>query len=212
MNIYMTALYNLGKDYPDYKKCHQLSTESVFRFLKFDQYILLSGKNCSPFQMLRDTYHGIMKEVRKGNNVFFMEIDCVMVKPVEVFHFDKMELFARTSPWSIKYKGVVYDPYMNSGVKYFPGTLPTDLIDKADDLINNHYDESFWGYDQIVYNMIYFAQHERAIMREELNYMPFMDILTHIKEEDARIIHLFTTRGPKAAFNRMSICYEWLAR
>jgi hypothetical protein len=203
-NIYYTALYNLGKDFDIYQKCYELSSKSVFNYLDFDEHILLSGKEENPFEMLRQIYYGIMSEVKKGNNVFHMEIDCVMVKPVTgIFDFLKMELFARTSPASIKWKGKWYDPYMNSGVKYFPATLPREIITKADEMILQ-YDESFWGYDQIVYNFMYYQQHERAYpIREELNYMPFKDVITHIKEEEAKIIHLFTTRGPKECYNKM---------
>lgn len=203
-NVYCTALYDLNQDFDWYQKCYELSSRSVFKFLNFDEHILFSGKADNPFQMLKQIYYGIMAEVKKGNNVFFMEIDCIMVKPVTgIFNFSKMELFARTSPASFKYKGIVYDPYMNSGVKYFPATLPREIIAKADEMILN-YDESFWGYDQTIFNFMYYQQHERAYpMREELNYMPFGDVITHIKPEKAKIIHLFTSRGPKECYEKM---------
>jgi len=207
MNIYMTALMDLGTDFDVYSDCYKLSSESVFKFLDFDEHILLSGKADDAFDMLRKVYYGIMDEVKRGNNVFFMEIDCIVVKPIKVFHFNTIELFSRTSPWSIKYRHLRFDPYMNSGVKYFPASLPKELIAMADDLIKD-YDTSFWGYDQIVYNYIYYRQHDQAIIREELNYMPFPDVLNQIKEEDAKIFHLFTTRGPEECRDKMLKLYN----
>lgn len=209
-NVYMTCLANLGKDFDLYGKCYDMSSKSTYKYLdNFDEHVTISGTFSNAFEMLRATYHAIMNEIKKGNNVFFMEIDCIMVKPVlGMFDFPKMELFARTSPPSLKYKGVIYDPYMNSGVKYFPANLPREIITKADGMILD-YDESFWGYDQVVYNFMYYQQHERAYpMREDLNYMPFKDVITHIKEEEAKIIHLFTTRGVKECCEKMQKYYE----
>jgi hypothetical protein len=204
----MTTLYDLGDDFSLYKQCYNMSMSSVKHFMpEFDKHVLVEGIGNDPYNMLRDTYYAIMSEVKNGNNVFYMEIDCLMVKPVSgIFDFQKFELFARTSPYSIKYGQLRFDPYMNSGVKYIPATLPRDLIAKADEMISQ-YDKSFWGYDQVVYNMIYHDQHERAIMREHLNYMPLDDVITHIKKEDAAILHFCSSRGVKECRDIMETYY-----
>jgi len=206
-NIYMTALYDLGQDFTAYQECYDMSRNSVFKFLDFDEHLLLSGKADDAFHMLAQTYYGIMNEVKRGNNVFFMEIDCIVVKPIQVFQFDKMELFSRTSPPSFKYRHLRFDPYMNSGVKYFPATFPRELIAMADGLIKD-YDDTFWGYDQVVYNWMYYQQHETAKLRTHLNFMPFSDVITGMDEKDASIIHLCSSRGAKECRDKMAKYYE----
>jgi hypothetical protein len=91
-------------------------------------------------------------------------------------------------------------------VKYFPASLPRELIAKADEMIMQ-YDESFWGYDQVVYNYLYYQQHETAKLRTHLNYMPFKDFILDIKERDASIIHLCSSRGAKECYDKMYFYY-----
>lgn len=188
------------------KNAMNLSSKSVHHFMPyFDEHIVLTGKGTDPFEMLKDIYYGIMAEVKKGNNVFHMEIDCIMVKPIlnPFKTFNKIELFTRTSPPSIKYKRMRIDPYMNSGVKYIPADFPRELIAQADEMILD-YDKTFWGYDQIVFNFLYFSQHDRAYpMREELNYMPFPDVRKHITKEEAAILHFCSSRGAKECYESM---------
>jgi len=205
----MTALYNLNEDYKYYENCYEMSRESVDKFIPYDTHILLTGKDTDPYDMLKDVYLKTIEQVRKGNNVLFIEIDCIVVKPCpDIFNFDKMMMFSRTEPWSLKYKDKMFDPYMNSGVRFFPATIPEDILFKAGEMVLD-YDKSYWGYDQTIYNMIYHSQHEVTHFNHEIyNYIPFPKFLKNIKEEDAHIIHLFTSRGAKECRDRMKIHYE----
>lgn len=199
MNIYMTALFDLHNgDFPYYQECYERSKESVFKFLEdMDDHILISGDERSPFDMLQKVYYQTIDEVRRGHDVLFIEIDALMIKPSKLFVFDKMKMFSRTNPPAFEYGGRLYDPYLNSGIRYFPATIPESILQTADQMIKN-YDTSFWGYDQVVYNWMYYQQHEVAdLSMEKYNFMPFPDVVSGINPGEAHILHFFSSRGAR---------------
>ena len=213
MNIVMNLLFDSGKDYEHYLEMHYLSTDSVMKFINPDQLLTITDKGPNPFKAFKEFAHYTFEQVRKGNNVLVVEIDAVVIKPTKIFgEFDKMMMFTRTCPPSIKYEGVMggwrFDPYMNSGIRYFPATIPLEILNKAESLMDI-YDESFWGYDQVIYNWIYYQQHERANLNYmKYNYMPFSDVLQNCKEEEAHIVHLFSSRGAKECLDKMKGYYN----
>ena len=213
MDIVMNLLFDSGKgDYETYQELLFLSTESVNKFIKPDRVLTILTKESNPFKAFKEFAYATFEQVRKGHNVFVVEIDCLAIRPVKIFNkFNKMMLFTRTHPYSMDYQGVKggwrFDPYMNSGVRYFPATMPREILNKAESLFD-YYDESFWGYDQVVYNWMYYQQHENADMNyQKYNWMPFKEFIQDPTEEDAYIVHLFSSRGPKDCLDKMISYY-----
>lgn len=213
MNIVMNLLFDSGKDYDKYLEMHFLSSESVMKFIQPNQLLTITSKKKDPFDALQEFFYETTKQIRNGHNVLVIEIDCMVVKPTKIFdEFDRMMMFSRTDPMSFHYTGIEngwrFDPFLNSGVRYFPASMPHEILRKGENFIDI-YDKTFWGYDQVVYNWMYYQQHENAdLSYGRYNWMPYKEIIQYCKEEEAHIIHFFSSRDAGLCLERMKKYYD----
>lgn len=207
-NIYLTVCYDLGRDYEHYVEMLRLSYSSVIKYVpnisRSEVLTNLSGTR-NPYEMLREVFRASYDLWLARNNVLFIEIDALVVKPLDIWtRFEEFRMFTPTSP--PRFRG--FDPYLNCGVRYFPATMSKHAWTLGFDMLGS-YDESFWGYDQVIYNAMFYSQGIKPEIIPGLNYLMIQDpgIDRSITWEDASILHFVSSRGAKKCLQRMEGYY-----
>jgi len=203
MNVYLTVLYDLNANYPYYQEMHRLSTQSVQTHVAdIGKSLTLTnvGKTRNPFQMLREVFIQTYEAWNHGqNNVLFIEIDALAIKPVRIFgEFTQFMMFSPTSPA----RNFGFDPYLNSGVRYFPAMM-TEAVWKIGLDGLKDYNETYWGYDQVLYNRMFYAQGIPPVIRSELNWCVPSDCPKSCLRKNAKILHFCSTRGAQSVVFQM---------
>lgn len=192
MNYLAAALFN---DNPQYWEAYRLSLASYRKYLAGEwEPSLIAGDyggemNPSGWAKMHiDVLTRIRQMNESGHNVLYAEVDTCCIKPVRIFGFTKaMRMF-----WKTCCPHPSFEPYMNSGVIYFPATTPKECWEVCRKQIEK-YNECVWDNFQVVTNAMFHAQKPLPGFLPALNWSPY--VRNPLAREKARILHIHSSRG-----------------
>ena len=203
-----------------YSSMCEILCESVDTFLEGDWDFEIIENEVDSYQQVFDTNFKEVYEMWDGgkNNVFFLDLDTIMLKPVNIFdQLDHFQMFNYTDPKTLsgqdaknKY-GLQHQHYFNAGVRYYPSKMSQDVWDLgwkyADD-----WDYNIWGTEQIIFNEMMYSENKdvnnwldptmnfqmmnavpQAVYHEQ--YIAEIEAWNGASIDDAKIMHLHGTRG-----------------
>lgn len=209
MNILTSLLY--GKDEETRLKYQEMTELSINSFKEN-----LSGEwehrqvdvpyNEDIDQIFYKNFKQLYKWWQEGHNVFYVNIDMLCVKPTEVFGlYDKLTMFWQTDPPSTKR----FPTNFNCAVMYIPKETKQEVWDYGFEKYREYFDGERvgWAADQDIFNEMLYHQGEQpeTYLDNKLHYLahPNAEELNEITEDEAHIVHYFSTRGFEEALERM---------
>lgn len=203
-----------------YSSMCEILCESVDTFLEGDWDFEIIENEVDSYQQVFDTNFKEVYEMWDGgkNNVFFLDLDTIMLKPVNIFdQLDHFQMFNYTDPKTLsgqdaknKY-GLQHQHYLNAGVRYYPSKMSQDVWDLGWKYAND-WDYNIWGTEQIIFNEMMYSENkdvnnwlDPTMNFQMMNAVPqavyHEQYIAQIEEwngasiDDAKIMHLHGTRG-----------------
>jgi hypothetical protein len=213
LNLLVTYLYDLGKDYPLHRAIHNLCRASYEKNLKSaDYFVTLTGaaegkRNQRYGAMLVEVFGRLRLLHSAGHNLLVVDADTLCVRPTEVFgKWNRLAMFNMANA-KVPYGAFPRAQYLHSAVRYIPKEF--SLWDTGQELVDR-WDYDMWAYDQYVWNAMFWAQEgvepERAEEYADPRYcyvpLPEYDNLG-VPKSEARIVHFGETRGVKNCLEKM---------
>lgn len=203
-----------------YSSMCEILCESVDTFLEGDWDFEIIENEVDSYQQVFDTNFKEVYEMWDGgkNNVFFLDLDTIMLKPVNIFdQLDHFQMFNYTDPKTLsgqdaknKY-GLQHQHYLNAGVRYYPSKMSQDVWDLGWKYAND-WDYNIWGTEQIIFNEMMYSENKdvnnwldptmnfqmmnavpQAVYHEQ--YIAQIEDWNGASIDDAKIMHLHGTRG-----------------
>lgn len=203
-----------------YSSMCEILCESVDTFLEGDWDFEIIENEVDSYQQVFDTNFKEVYEMWDGgkNNVFFLDLDTIMLKPVNIFdQLDHFQMFNYTDPKTLsgqdaknKY-GLQHQHYFNAGVRYYPSKMSQDVWDLGWKYAND-WDYNIWGTEQIIFNEMMYSENKdvnnwldptmnfqmmnavpQAVYHEQ--YIAEIEAWNGASIDDAKIMHLHGTRG-----------------
>ena len=144
----------------------EILCESVDTFLEGDWDFEIIENEVDSYQQVFDTNFKEVYEMWDGgkNNVFFLDLDTIMLKPVNIFdQLEHFQMFNYTDPKTLsgqdaknKY-GLQHKHYLNAGVRYYPSKMSQDVWDLGWKYAND-WDYNIWGTEQIIFNEMMYSE------------------------------------------------------
>jgi len=213
VNLLVTYLYDLGRDFELHRAIHELCVTSYRKNLAGEwRHVCFEGKfnegnrELRYGSMLRDVFSKLLE--LRGNNLLVIDADTLCVRTVEMFgKWDRLTMFNMANA-RVPYNAFPYHLYLHSAIRYVPAEF--DYWEIVETLGIDEYDDAVWAYDQYVWNKMFWAQPgvelERAREYVDPRYcwvpMREYDNLG-IPKSEAYIIHFCETRGVQACLARM---------
>lgn len=203
-----------------YSSMCDILCESVDTFLEGDWDFEIIENEVDSYQQVFDTNFKEVYEMWDGgkNNVFFLDLDTIMLKPVNIFdQLEHFQMFNYTDPKTLsgqdaknKY-GLQHQHYFNAGVRYYPSKMSQDVWDLGWKYAND-WDYNIWGTEQIIFNEMMYSENKdvnnwldptmnfqmmnavpQAVYHEQ--YIAEIEAWNGASIDDAKIMHLHGTRG-----------------
>lgn len=153
----------------------------------------------------KECYDQIKKWNKKGHNVYYTNVDIIVVKPIQIFgEYEDMKMWWTSDPRMREPFGLNF----NCGTAYFPKEMDKSLWDYADNIYKTELaktDRPDWALDQDIYNFMLHMQNGDVTrhLDNTMHYLVGADGFNNIQKEEAKLLHYFTTRGADQAFARM---------
>lgn len=203
-----------------YSSMSEIVCESVGTFLEGDWEFEIIENEVDSYQEVFDKNFGEVYEMwdSGNNNVFFLDLDTIMLKPVNVFdQLNNFQMFNYTDPKTLGGKdannkyGLQHEHYFNAGVRYYPKTMSQDVWDLGWKYASD-WDYNIWGTEQIIFNEMMYSEnkdvknwHDPTMNFQMMNAVPQAIFNPHYiaqieawngaNIDDAKIMHLHGTRG-----------------
>jgi len=203
-----------------YSSMSEILCESVDTFLEGDWEFEIIENEVENYQQIFDTNFAEVYEMWDNgkNNIFFLDLDTIMLKPVSVFDkLDKFQMFNYTDPKTLGGKdadnkyGLQHEHYFNAGVRYYPSSMSQDVWDIGWKYAKD-WDYNIWGTEQIIFNEMMYSQNndvnywiDPTMNYQMMNCEPmavsngqYQQAIANWNSVDineAKIMHLHGTRG-----------------
>lgn len=203
-----------------YSSMSEILCESVGTFLEGDWEFEIIENDVNSYQEVFDKNFGEVYEMWDGgnNNVFFLDLDTIMLKPVNVFdQIEHFQMFNYTDPKTLGGKdannkyGLQHQHYFNAGVRYYPKTMSQEVWDLGWKYAND-WDYDIWGTEQIIFNEMMYSKnkdvnqwHNPTMNFQMMNAVPHaifdsqyiaqIEAWNGANIDDAKVMHLHGTRG-----------------
>ena len=203
-----------------YSSMSEIVCESVDTFLEGDWEFEIIENEVDSYQEVFDKNFGEVYEMwdSGNNNVFFLDLDTIMLKPVNVFdQLNNFQMFNYTDPKTLGGKdannkyGLQHEHYFNAGVRYYPKTMSQDVWDLGWKYASD-WDYNIWGTEQIIFNEMMYSEnkdvknwHDPTMNFQMMNavpqaisnphYIAQIEAWNGANIDDAKIMHLHGTRG-----------------
>ena len=225
MNILVTMIYDLGKNYSTHKRIHDLSLKTYEGHLQnVDDIVTLEGafeRAESPRrrvklrhraevygQMFAEAYWRVQDLWGQGNNVFWVDADTLCVRETPWPRGRDMRLFNMANA-TVPYELMPETCYLHGGVRYFPATMDGTCWEMGDIAVEL-WDHSCWAYDQLVWNLMFWSQESYERDKAQHYVDPrycWCDAKQYdnlgVPREKAYIVHYHQSRGPQMCLKRM---------
>ena len=203
-----------------YSSMCDILCESVDTFLEGDWDFEIIENEVENYQQIFDTNFAEVYEMWDGgkNNVFFLDLDTIMLQPVNVFdNLDHFQMFNYTDPKTLGGKdannkyGLQHQHYFNAGVRYYPSKMSQDVWDLGWKYASD-WDYNIWGTEQIIFNEMMYSENKdvnnwldptmnfqmmnavpQAVYHQQ--YIAEIEAWNGASIDDAKIMHLHGTRG-----------------
>lgn len=203
-----------------YSSMSEILCESVDTFLEGDWEFEIIENEVENYQQIFDTNFAEVYDIWDNgkNNVFFLDLDTIMLKPVSVFDkLDKFQMFNYTDPKTLRGKdadnkyGLKHEHYFNAGVRYYPSNMLQDVWDLGWKYAKD-WDYDIWGTEQIIFNEMMFSQNNdvnfwidptmnyqmmncEPLAIPNAQYQQAIANWNSVEINEAKIMHLHGTRG-----------------
>ena len=220
MRVFVTLLYDLGREYQTQVEILDLCLASFRKNLDADEFVtfrgtILSGagsaeavRNWRYSEMLIDAWQQLRDLWSSGVDILFADGDTLCVKPTPWPDGDGMRMF-NLACCKVLDRAYSRRSYLHSGVKLFPQSMDPKIWDVGQRIFDA-YDRNTWAYDQLVWNRMFWAQDglELKRAREYVDprycWVPLREFNNlGVSRSKAYIVHYGETRGMKMCLKRM---------
>ena len=203
-----------------YSSMSEIVCESVDTFLEGDWEFEIIENKVDSYQEVFDKNFAEVYEMwdNGNNNVFFLDLDTIMLKPVNVFdQLEHFQMFNYTDPKTLGGKdannkyGLQHQHYFNAGVRYYPKTMSQEVWDLGWKYASD-WDYNIWGTEQIIFNEMMYSEnkdvkhwHDPTMNFQMMNavpqaisnphYIAQIEAWNGANIDDAKVMHLHGTRG-----------------
>jgi len=210
MNVLLTFLYDLGKDFRLHRAIHSLCFASYERnLLDVESLRVLHGTADSYSDMLIKVFAEARTIWEAGNDVLLVDGDTLCVKPTRMFGLGASLTMFNMACAKVPYGAFPPSAYLHSAVRLLPQTMDPNLWEIGQALIDE-YDREMWAYDQYVWNKMFWAQAgisydlARTYVNPLYCYVPLPQYDNFgLRKEDAYVVHYGNTRGTQRCLERM---------
>ena len=206
MNILTSILYNKRGSGKYYEKMTRLCIDSFKENLQGDWEYRQVKSRRSVDNIFFDNFNQLHEWWKEGHNVFYINVDMLCVKPIEIFgEYKELTMFWQTDPRTFR----EFPVYFNCAVMYIPKETKNEIWEHGFSEYEKYFDgePERWAADQIIYNKMLYKQGlpPEHYLDNKLHYLAHEDAkqLNDIPEEEARIVHFFATRGAEKSLEAM---------
>lgn len=206
MNLLVTYLYNLSKEFPLHAEIHDLSVASYKKHLRGDwEHVCLRGefrcdkRNRGYGLMLQDVFRKLPG--LNDSNLLVVDADTLCVRPVEMFgKWDRLAMFNWANA-EVPYGAFNRTEYLHSAVRYVPSNFAHWAA--AAELVAE-WDYAMWAYDQYVWNVLSRAQGGQDAPNPRYCWVPLPEYdNAGVPGDEAYIVHFGETRGLQECLEKM---------
>lgn len=214
-NIYVAACCNLaGYDPSCYKTMYEISKKTVEQNVKdIGNHVCITGSFDSAFDMFKHIFYETAR-LAINNNVFFVDVDMLCVKPVNVF--GQHDQFCMFGGWDNAGFGVAsyteFEKYFSASPRYIPKSVGSWFYDNGSYAWEHSPKSELWDYEQVLYNRLIRKQEkfdvDKYFNMREYNYIVDERAKNQCNIKDALFLHFSGSRNPQATVSKMEEAYD----
>jgi hypothetical protein len=204
---------DLGVNYEDWEnlsRCALISYNSAVIHIKDADQVIMFHQNLQ-ISSIQSVEKAILQKVlshhKIGDNVLLLEADTICINDIYLNEFpqDKLQLFALIGRSDFPER-INDNHYQNSGVVYLPKNANKLVTKIISDAVKSKW-PARWAYYQLIWNEAYYSQFQTPEEGSEKTHdsgIAEFNLLIdsknfNLKAQNAKIIHLFTSKGSKRA-------------